>query len=164
MKAKYTKKITMRSVGLSPDDLQAIALERKTETPVVRIVGRITSTASGVTQIGPYVRFNGEFMAVNLVTNEEYRGMNLIVPGPAQMLLEKLTEAAKKTDKDAVAQFGCDITVREHKSTYESGYKFTYGVASLVDSPKEDALSLLAAQFGALPLLTDQTEKKKAKK
>lgn len=162
-KAKYSKRITMRSIGFMPEDLEAIALEQKTETPVARILGRVTDIEAGQTQYGPFTKFKGEFAAFNLATGEEIRGQVAILPGPAEMLVDKLVEAAKKQDKNAVAQFGLDVTVREHKSTHDKGWKFTYGVSSLVDTPQEDALSILAAQFGALPMLTDKTSKKKSK-
>jgi len=34
-----------------------------------------------------------------------------------------------------------------------------YGVTVLGDTPMEDALTVIGKQFGALPLLTDKTEK-----
>lgn len=162
-KANYTKRITMRTVGLAPEELEKIALENKSEVAVLRVVGRISSVEAGTTQIGPFTKFKGEFAAINLTNGEETRSMTCILPGPAELLCSKLVEAAKKSDANAIAQFGCDVTVKEHKSTYNSGWKFTYGVKSLVDIPAEDALTLLAKQFGAVPLLEDKEVKSKKK-
>lgn len=157
MAGKYTKKLTMRSIGLMPDDLEALALEVKKEIAVARVAGRILQATPGHTEKGEYVKFSGEFVAINLLTGDEIRAQECILPAVAELLCLKLLEHARAEDKNAVAQFGLDITVRENKTSYEKGWKFTYGVQSLSDMPTDDSLSLLLKQFGAIPMLTDKS-------
>jgi hypothetical protein len=162
-KPRFERRITMRTLGTTPEQLEAVALEQDKEVAVVRIVGRISSMEAASGNLGPYIKFRGDFAAYNLITDEETRGSTLILNGPGELLLQRATESAKKEDPKAVAQFGLDVTVKPHKSSYEKGWKFKYGVRALSDIPMEDSLSLLCKEFGALPLLTDKSKGKKAK-
>lgn len=151
--ASYVKKITMASAGFTPracEDL--LAQNKQKKTTVLRIYGRCAEAKADSTDIGPFIKFSGEFEAVNLVDRTKYRSKTLILPQIAENFLDDAIQSVKSSDPNAIAQFGLDITVEENRST-KGGYKFKYGVQPLIDAPKKDALSMIGESLGALPFV-----------
>lgn len=149
--ASYVKKIAMASVGLTPRGCEDLLnANGKKKTVVVRIYGRAMDMKADATDIGPFIKFTGEFEAVNLIDKTKYRSKVLILPSVAEQFLGDAVTSIKEDDPNAVAQFGLDITVEENRSN-KGGYKFKYGVQPLIDAPKRDALSMLGESLGALP-------------
>jgi hypothetical protein len=156
----YVKKITTALCGVSAQVAEQTALNGDgEEVPVLRIGGRITGSEPGKTAISDYIKFKGEFEAINAVTDQHYRSQSLIVPPVAEQMLSDLS-----SNGEEVTQFGLDITVVKNDSA-KGGYKFRYGVRSLTSPKVKDALSQLMDSFdAAIPLLPAPKSDKKAKK
>ena len=149
--ASYVKKITMASCGITPRLCEDILDKNgKKKTIAVRVYGRTFDMKADATDMGPFIKFIGEFEAVNLIDKSKYRSKTLIIPQVAEQFMADAVSAAKADDPNAVAQFGLDITIEENRST-KGGCKFKYGVQPLVDAPKRDALSQIGESLGALP-------------
>ena len=166
---QFPKKITTKTCGLTTQGCESIAFDKgqKAAVSVLRIVGRISKIENGQSQFGPWVKFHGEHMAINCETSEEYRSSVCILPEIAAAPLLKFYEQGKAKDPNAMLQFGLDITVAYYKPANEKSTKFTWGVVPMFKiASEEDALSLMAKQFGAVPLLNPPAveEKKSAKK
>jgi len=155
----YVKKITTALCGVSAQVAESTALAGDgEEVPVLRVGGRITGSEAGKTAISEYIKFKGEFEAINAVTDQHYRSQNLIVPSVAEQMLADLS-----ANGEEVTQFGLDITVVKNDTT-KGGYKFRYGVRSLTSPRVKDALSQLMESFdNAVPLLAAPKSDKKKK-
>jgi hypothetical protein len=155
---KYPKKITTGECGLTAEVAEEVALDNPgVETVGLRIYGRITGykkEPSGT--FGPYIRFSGEFEAVNQITKEVYRSLNLIVPPVAEQLL---TDLSSDLSEGSSVQFALDLLILENKSQ-KGGWKFKYGVKSLLAPKTKDTLTQLGESLES-PQIADQTGKKK---
>lgn len=158
--ASYVKKITVAILGHEPRKLEEMAQGSGAEgVAVARVYGRVNDSKPGTTETGPYIKFEGQFEAVNLVTGIKMRSKNLILPDVGATFVGEGLEAAKKTDPGASLEFGCDITVVENRSS-KGGYQFRYGVKPLLGPEGEDALDKLAARLPAVAAITDKSKKK----
>jgi len=162
MGLKIVKKITMRTMLLSTEQLEEIATKNKgKDTSVLRVYGRVSSSttaASSFTDNGEarnYLKFGGEFEAINLFAedaeNAKARSQGLILPSEGEYVVAKFLETARKQDPKGSAEFGLEITVSHHTPPKgNKGYCFKYGVKVLGETPTEDSLSLIGAKFGAV--------------
>jgi len=157
---KYVKRLTTKTAGYDGDQLEQIAVDAgSSEVPVMRVFGRIVDLESAKSELGPYTKFKGEFEGVNLKSGERSRSYVLILPSVAEIALQTILASARVKDSKASCQFGIDLCVKYNKPRNDKGVKYMYGVTVLGDTPMEDALTVIGKQFGALPLLTDKTEK-----
>jgi hypothetical protein len=153
----YLRKLTTSGCGLSAENSEKVAVENPgVETVGLRIYGRITDVKKETGTFGPYVRFNGEFEAVNQITQDKYRSTQLIVPPVAEQLLSDL---ASDLSAGSSVQFALDLLILENKSQ-KGGWKFRYGVKSLLAPKAKDALTQLGESLES-PQIADQTGKKK---
>lgn len=163
MARHYPKKITTSTVGLNVETCEKIADDYGKEKPVsvIRIYGRIKTYVTGQSQYGTFIKFSAsDFIeAQNLITGDYYRAKLLIVPPGAEMVLQELVDLAKKTDSEAVVEFGLDITVQYYKSQNEKGTKFTWGVLPLREPTDDDSITALGKSFGTPPLLLPKKKK-----
>jgi hypothetical protein len=173
MATKFLKKLTLKNAGIPGAKAEAVAVAMSkenpnAETPVFRVYGKLgLSPKLGSSNFGPYVEFNGEFEAINLIDNQVYRSKNLIVPEVAEMAINGLIsdcvqgkdENEKKLTK---LRFGLDVTVI-HKPVKEGqkGFEFKFGVQPLTEPKGDDELTLIAKEFGKPPLLTGPKEEPK---
>jgi hypothetical protein len=153
---EYLKKITVATVGWTPKLCDNIVEERpKARTPIVRVYGTVKQAETGTSNFGPYIKFKGEFEAVNLSSQEKYRAKNLLLPPIGEMAIADALQEAQAENKDASITFGMDIAVEENPSK-KGGWNFRYAIIPL-RSPEfkgeSDALSLLGKALGELPLL-----------
>lgn len=146
----YSRKISTSTIGLFTRELEDIAAKAKGKAvPVSRIYGIVRNSEPGQTDIGPYIKFSGEFEAINLVNRSVHRAKTLVLPAVAESFVNESLQAAKAESPDASVTIGMDITVTEHKSA-KGGTKFKYGVSPLT-SPGNDPLTELGNKFGELP-------------
>lgn len=147
----YVKKITMATVGTDPRELESLCKGKGNQAiPVVRVYGRIMESKPGTSDLGPFIKFSGEFQAENLLTGTKVRSRNLIVPAVAENFLADGISQAQKDDPKAGLEFGADITVSENLSK-KGGFQFKYGVNALMGSKDGDFLDQLGAKLPALP-------------
>lgn len=151
------RKITTSQCNLSTDVLNAYAESHKDAvTPVLRVYGGIRSSKLGKSAYGEYFVFEGQFEAVNLITNTAYRSKKLILPDVGAEALQVLLDNVKAKDKEAMGQFGMDvcITYNAASSNRANSTKFRWSCKPLIDIKTEgDYLSKLGKSFGALPLI-----------
>jgi len=160
----YPKKITPSTIGLKTADLEKVAAEKGKQKPVVvmRTYGRVSKMENGQTAFGSFIKFQGEFEAVNLLDESIHRSKTLILPACAETCLLEQIGAAKQDSKELLAvEFGLDITVEYYKNATLKGTEFRWGVRPLNEPSGEDSLSKLGQQFGSLPLLTAPGKKKR---
>ena len=163
---QYPKKITCRTIGLDTRELETIATENGTkQVAVMRAWGIVAGRKTEHSTIGSgdqtYTRYIGQFGAFNLISGEEYRSEQLIVPGVAETVINSLFEKAMKASDGEVvaAQIGLDILISENKSL-KGGTKFSYAVKPLIVPQGQDVLDIMAKDFPAFKLLSAPAEKK----
>lgn len=144
----FPKKISMQTMNLPVRGLEEVAEKnQQSPTSVLRIWGIVNDRKGGVSQYGPYNKYHGEFAALNLITGEEARSSDLLIPGVAETVVNKLFESAAK--EGGTAQIALEITVTYNppRSANSTFTKFSYGVKPLVEFKGEDVLSIMAKQL-----------------
>ena len=142
---QFPKKINTQSVGLALAQLEGIAKEADPKAvPVMRVWGMVHAKTPGVSQFGSYIKFSGEFGALNLVNGEEFRSQNLLLPQVGEAVVNSLFERAAKDG--GVAEVGLDVCV-EFNNSAKGGTKFRYVVKPIVEFKGDDALSVMAKRL-----------------
>lgn len=160
---KYLNKITVATMGIDTREAEKIAVDAGgPEIGILRVYGKVGRTAAKEGDLGPYIVFEGEFEAQNLITGEKGRSDKMIVPKLAETCFNEVymkgvaeaKDAAEKGPKDGqvYVAVAADITVMENKSN-KGGWQHKYGVAPLIDAAGEDDLTRLAATFPAPKVL-----------
>ena len=166
MAAIHLKKISTKFVGLETKILEAVAQEKGQKKPVavLRVYGRIRAVQDGQGQFGPWRKFIGEHEAINLLTGEVYRSVNLLLPAQAELMVSQVVDAVKAKDKDGVAEYGLDLTVMFN--AMPTGTQFIYSASPLIESTEEDTLTMMGKMLGAPKMLSlgEPAPKAKGKK
>lgn len=154
----FPRKISTQTMGFNVTILEQVAEANKGKiTPVLRVWGIVSAKKPGVSQFGPYQKFSGEIAAINLITGEEARSQELLLPGVAEGIVSSLFDKAAK--EGGTAQIAIEISV-EYNDSAKGGTKFRYGVKPLIEYKAEDALSAMAKDLPAPKLLTEPKAKK----
>ena len=150
-------KLSMKTIGAQPKAGATVI-----DGPVAQVYGRARGASYGTTHLGEYLKFKGDFEAVNLATGEVYRSQNLLLPEIASALLaEALTMKGAVTgtipapgtkepgkppvDASTPIEFAFEIGVRSKASTTPGGAAYEYTVRPLMESRETDSLSGLRA-------------------
>ena len=144
---EFIKKITCRTVGC----------EAKAGESFV-IMGKLRRGVMAVTNFGEYVRFGGDFEAVNEATGEVFRSAVFLCPGIMEDVLHSALQSAQETDKTASAEFALRFSTKEDKSAAR-GYVWT--AEFLLEAATDDPLTRLRAAIED-QLKLPAPEKKKA--
>lgn len=123
------------------------------EVAIMRIMGIVNKAEADEGDNGTFIRFRGEFNAVNLVTGEDCMSTVAFLPSPIDELLHQ--QIVKSTDENgnAAIQFAFEITVKEsEKST--TGYE--YDVNSLLETKVSDPLQALKASLAPVRISKPQ--------
>jgi len=134
--AEILKKITVKAVCGQLD-------KPEKATAIMTIFGLIRQATPDKSDYGDYVRFKGQFEAVDLETGSVYQSGTLILPEIAEGLL---FGAVSGMDEDTQLQFALEIGLKPSKSP--TGYDYT--VKPLTDQGTADPLADLRAKL-ALP-------------
>jgi len=148
----FLKTISTAKLGLTVRPLEAVAEEHKPKAvSVMRVWGIVSNRKTGVSQFGSYTKFTGEIAAINILTGDEFRSQELLLPAIAETLVNKMFEGAAK-DESSAAQFALEVTVTYNPPKTENSNftKFVYGVKPLIEFKGEDALSAMAKQLPAV--------------
>ena len=147
MSAEILRKITLKTAGLDKTAIQAALGNNKT-IDLMKIVGVTTSATPGQSDLGEFVKFNGQFRAINMVTGETFESTVAILPNfISQQLAGALTQSEE-------VEFGLQIGAK--KSNSVTGYEYT--VKPLVEPVVSDKMGALLAAAG----MTDNVKKLKA--
>jgi hypothetical protein len=162
---KYLNKITVATMGIETREAEKIGVDANgKEVPILRVYGKVSGAVAKEGDLGPYITFNGQFEAQNLVTGEKGRSDKMIVPSLAEtcfneVYMKGLEEAKAAAGADApkdgqvFVAVAADITTMKNPS-HKGGWKHKYGVAPLIEATGEDDLTRLAASFPAPKLLS----------
>lgn len=123
-------------------------------TMIATLYGRCTDKKIGTSDFGDYIRFMGEFEAVNAATGDAYRAGKMIVPG----VLEGLLDSAISVEDNEAVDFAVEVWV-EPSERGNTGY--TYNIKPLIKPKESDVLGELRALAAgsAAPALEDKGKK-----
>jgi hypothetical protein len=169
---KYLNKITVATMGIDTRDAEKIGVEADgKEVAILRVYGKVSSTSAREGDLGPYIVFQGQFEAQNLINGEKGRSDKLIVPTLCETCFNEVymkgVEEAKAAagpdapkDGQVFVNVAADITTMKNPSN-KGGWKHKYGVTPLIEATGEDDLTRLAASFKAPKLLSAPKGNKK---
>lgn len=144
------RKITVKAVCGAIDIEKLIAAPDK-QIKLARIFGIATKAKPGASDFGEFVKFQGQFRAINLETGAEYQSGGLILPPVAQDFLE----GALSGENVESVQFGFDITVRFDNTAIA---KYVYEVTPLLEPQENDPLTLLGKTINSLALVDSEKQ------
>lgn len=144
---EIVKKITARDV----------ACEGKIGDSFI-IFGRLMRATPAASQYGEYVKFGGQFGAVNEQTKKEYRSAVFLAPGIAEDQLYSALQSVQETDKSATCEFAFRFKTKADK-TAARGYVWT--AEPLVKPSGDDPLIRLRGQIEGLPEIEAPKEQEK---
>ena len=162
---EFLKTISTAKLGLTVRPLEEVAEANKPKAvSVMRVWGIVSGRKPGISQFGSYTKFSGEIAAINLLTNEEVRSQELLLPQIAETMINKIFEGSAK--EGGSAQFALEVTVTYNPPKTENSNftKFCYGVKPLIEFKGEDALSAMAKALPAPSGTPALTAPKKTKK
>jgi len=112
----------------------------------VRVYGNATGARSMSNEKGDFVKFTGQFRAVNPETGEEVQSGALFLPPIA----ENFVFGALNGVESGGVMFGFDLFMVAD-STSATGYVFE--VSPLMDEPANDPLTVMSKQFAPMPAI-----------
>ena len=141
MSAQMLRKLTLKGANLSMKVLKdtVATVDDGVNVPALKIVGKSTSAAHGSTDKGPYIKFGGDFFAVNLLTGETFQSGVCILPQFVALQLEAALKASNSVE------FGLEIGAKRN-DTSVTGYEFT--IKPLIEAKPTDTVSALLARAG----------------
>lgn len=163
---QYPRKITLKEIGAQPtkEERAAMLLDHTKIIPLARIYGVAGSFKPGMGQTPdgtqkPYVKFLGQFRAVNLKTGEVFNSATLILP----QFIEEQLHGILASGNAQSAEFGFEIAAQGDqpgKKPNATGY--TYQAKSLLAMGENSVLAALEAKFqAALPAPKDEKKPEK---
>ena len=136
------KKITLKDIGAMPDIEKLIAYKaehgEKANMPLASIYGLASTYRPGETAMGPFVRFIGQFKAVNVESGETFVSGQCIMPGAAPDMIFGALNALG--DEGGSVEFGFNIGARYDAS---AAVKYIYSVEQIIETGKLDPLQAL---------------------
>jgi hypothetical protein len=142
---EFLKKISTSTMGLGVRQLEEVAESNKPKAvSVLRIWGIVSNRKPGVSQYGSYTKYTGEIAATNLITGVDARSQELLLPGIAEAVVNKMFEGCAKEGGSAQIALEITVTYNPPKSENSTFTKFSYGVKPLIEFKGEDALSAMA--------------------
>lgn len=138
---EIARKITLRTCGCTVDAIKAAVSELKEGEGVdlLKIAGVTTSCAVGQTDKGEFIRLNGEFLAINQLTGEQFAASQTILP----TFLGQMLQSALATSEQV--EFALSIGARKSAKSV-TGYEFV--ARPLVNAEPSARLSKLLAVAG----------------
>ena len=137
MSAEILRKITLKTCGLDKAAIQE-ALGTAKNVDLLKIVGVTTSATPGQSDLGEFVKLNGQFRAINTVTGESFESTVAILPN---FIASQLAAALAQSSE---VEFGLAIGAKQSKSV--TGYEYT--VKPLVEPVVSDKMGQLLEAAG----------------
>ena len=116
---EIARKITLRTCGCTVEAIKAatVDLAEGESVELLKIAGVTTSCAVGQTDKGEFIRLNGEFMAVNQITGEQFAASQTILPTFLGQMLQSALSASEQVE------FALSIGARKSAKSV-TGYEF----------------------------------------
>lgn len=162
---QYPRKITLKEIGAQPsrEDRAAMLTDPTKKIALARIYGVAGSFKPGMGQTPdgtqkPYVKFLGQFRAVNLRTGEVFNSATLILP----QFIEEQLHGVLTSGNAQSAEFGFEISAQgDQPGKKPSATGYTYQAHSLLQMGENTVLAALEAKFSAPALPAPKSEEKK---
>lgn len=138
---EIARKITLRTCGCTVDAIKAATanVAEGESVELLKIAGVTTSCAVGQTDKGEFIRLNGEFLAVNQITGEQFAASQTILPTFLGQMLQSALAASEQVE------FALSIGARKSAKSV-TGYEFV--ARPLVNAEPSARLSKLLAVAG----------------
>lgn len=172
MPAALISKITLKAIGAQPKPHTI-----KTRTRVAEVYGSARKYSIGSSTFGSFVKFHGDFEAVNALTGEDFRSPALLLPELAQELIVNALNHAgatagkiKSEDNKAVegeaassaVDFAFAIICNPVQDGKPSTTGYTYQIEPIVEPTGADPLAALRAHVKGTPALAHEKAKEPA--
>lgn len=131
MSTSLVSKITIKSIKAQP---KKHSVEQ--DTLLATLYGRCQDKKAGSSDFGEFIRFKGEFEAVNAESGDVFKSNEMIVP----RILEGLLDNAITADENASVDFAMEIWAEANEASI-TGYSYT--VKPLTEPQESDALQEL---------------------
>lgn len=138
---EIARKITLRTCGCTVEAIKSATADLKEGESIelLKIAGVTTSCAVGQTDKGEFIRLNGEFLAVNQITGEQFAASQTILPTFLGQMLQSALAASEQVE------FALSIGARKSAKSV-TGYEFV--ARPLVNAEPSARLSKLIAAAG----------------
>lgn len=138
---EIARKITLRTCGCTVEAIKGAVSDIKEgeNIELLKIAGVTTSCAVGQTDKGEFIRLNGEFLAVNQLTGEQFAASQTILPTFLGQMLQSALAASEQVE------FALSIGARKSAKSV-TGYEFV--ARPLVNAEPSARLSKLLAVAG----------------
>lgn len=152
---KVLRKITVKSVYGGVDVEKVLAAPNKL-LPVMQVYGIVTDSKEGASDYGDYIKFLGQFRAINMETGEMFRAATMLLPKFLEDELRGIMSSGAVN-----AEFAVQINATYDKS---AATKYVYVADSLVEPQESSALSALEQRIASAKALPNPDKKATGKK
>jgi len=151
---RFERKITVRTCGITPETLDKVADKfGNEEVSILKVYGQVSEMKADTGDLGPYIRFAGDFQAESALDGSRTRSKNMILPEMAEVFLQSEVQKAKAEDPKASMQFGLDVTVKATNSKSKNISKYQFGVKPLTNFGGQDLLDRMGDELGGTKTL-----------
>lgn len=143
----YPRKLTLKECGAQPskEDRAKLLLDAKLQIPLLRIFGIAGAFKPGNSDHGPFVKFIGQFKAINLKTGEIFVASTMILPRFIEEQLHGVLSAAASQS----VEFAFEISAQgDQPGAKASATGYTYSAKPLMGFAENSALAALEAKIG----------------
>lgn len=141
------RKITLKEIGAQPskEDRAAMLLDASKKLVLARIFGIAGACKPGTSDHGPFVKFIGQFKAVNMRTGEIFVSSTMILP---KFIEEQLHGVLTAGVSQSGVEFAWEIYAQGDKpGAKPSATGYTYGAQPLMGFAENSALAALEAKI-----------------
>lgn len=147
------RKITIATVKAKPTLKELMAASEKNETvPIMDVWGVATRAKAGKSDYGDFLRFVGQFRAINLRSGESFRAAVCLLP----RFLEEELEGILGAPGTVNAEFGVRITA---KFDEDAASKYVYLADAIIEPAEMKLVAALTDRIGKARLLLPATVK-----
>ena len=157
---QYPRKITLKECGAQPtkEERAAMLLNAALKVPLLRVYGIAGAFKPGSSDFGPFVKFIGQFKAINLKTGEIFVASSMILP----QFIEEQIHGYLSSGATTGVEFAFEISAQgDQPGAKPSATGYTYGAKPLMGFAENSALAALEAKIsgGNVKALADASKK-----
>lgn len=136
----YPRKITLKTIGAQPDFEKLMKAEGK-KMSLAHIFGVITRSKPGQSDLGAFVKFLGQFKAVNTATGEIFESAAIILP----RFLEEQLYGALPAEGAGNVEFAIELSAKYDK---DAATKYVYEARNLLPLKENAQMKELESRVG----------------
>jgi hypothetical protein len=136
------RKITVKTVtgGVTDELFAQLVASPKDPIPMMKVWGIATRMKPGSSDYGTYVKFNGQFRAVNIADGAIFRSSTMLLPKFLEDDLAGIIGVGAADGKTPQVEFGFELSVKYDKT---SATKYVYMAENIVEAQDTDQLMKL---------------------